>query len=600
MESLPAMLRQAAETFADRPAIWLRGAEHPLEPFTYEQLRDTVDHLAAGLVAAGVAPGDCVVLLSENRTEWVQADFAIQSAGAVTVPLYPSLPAEQVEPLVARVRARFAIVEDAKQLAKLAAARERLPHLERVWVYEPGKAALDPEWARPWSALAEAGLAGGAELLATVGQRVAALGPDDLATIIFTSGTTGVPKGAMLTHGNFLANIERCAERILIRPDDSLLTVLPLSHVFQRMVLFLGLHQGGSTLINENLRQLLPDLLRLRPTVLIVVPRMLEMIRDRVLQGIKAKQGLALTIANWAMSVGAQLAAGYEADRAPGAWLRLQQRFADQRVFSAIREQLGLDRLRYIVSGGAALPPAVGRWYWGLGLKVVQGYGLTETSPVVSCNPSEGTTRFATIGPPLRGIEVVLAPDGELLTRGPCVMRGYFEMPAETAEAIDADGWFHTGDLAAWTSEGHLTITDRKKNIMVLANGKNVAPAPIETKLAESPLVARILLVGDNQNVVTALIVPDYDALYTALERAGSAPARDGENAWVGDEAASRLVRAELDRLSTGLAPFEQVRRFRLLPRDFSLEREELTPTLKLRRKPILEHYQDLVQAMAE
>ena len=345
---------------------------------------------------------------------------------------------------------------------------------------------------------------------------------------------------------------------------------------------------------------MLGDMVALRPTIMIMVPRMLEMIRDKVTSGARDKEGLAGVIAGWAMALAPQIGLRYQQGKPLGAWMSLQQNLADQRVYSAVREQLGLDQMRFTVSGGAALPVEVSRWFHGVGLRVIQGYGLTETSPVVSVNGSEGRYRFETIGQPIDLAEVQVAADGELLTRGPCVMAGYFEMPEETAEAIDADGWFHTGDLAEQDADGHIRIIGRKKEIMVLASGKNVAPVPIESCLAESPLIERCVVLADGQHVVSALVVPVFDALWAAVSAQTEGLERDEQNGWVTCEAATLAVRAEIDRLSDGLAPFERVRRFRLLTRDFTLEHEEVTPTLKLRRPVIAEHFADLIREMAE
>ncbi|MBI2298364.1 MAG: long-chain fatty acid--CoA ligase [Armatimonadetes bacterium] len=586
MTSLPAMLREAVERHAERPCLLTKSGDG-LATQSYREFGEGVERVALGLLAAGLQAGENVILISENCPDWVPTDAGILSCGAVTVPLYPSLPAEQIEPLVDRVHARFAIVEDHKQLAKLDEARERLTRLERIYVFDPRKVPENHPLARPWSELPETGTARAEELRPELEARLAGITPDDVATIIFTPGTTGIPKGAMLTHGNLLSNIEAAQERIDIQSTERMVTFLPLCHVFQRMVAYLGLRAGGAALYNESLRALLPDLLRVRPTVMIVVPRFLEMIRDRVMDGIRAKTGLAGTIATWAMEVASQLSRCDELRQEPSYWLRVQHKLADERVYSAIREQIGLDQLRFMVSGGAALPPDVGRWFLSLGMTVFQGYGLTETSPAVAVSPCHGPRRIETIGPPIAGVEVRIADDGELLCRGPNIMKGYFEMPAETAEAIDAEGWFHTGDIGEWTPEGHLKITDRKKNIIVLANGKNVAPVPIESKLQESPLIARVMLIGDQQNVVTALIVPAFELLKKELQAAGVDVVAGGDNAFVSLPAAQQRIKAELDRLSQGLAAFERVRRFRLLPRDFTLEHGELTPTLKLRRDKI-------------
>lgn len=599
-QSVPGLLRESAERYAARPVLYRRLADKTVGHETYADLRAAVDRAAAGLVASGVMPGDHVVLLSENRREWVVADLAIQSVGAVTVPLYPSLPAPQVQPLISRVRAKVVILDDHRQLTKLDTCLFELPLVEQVWVFDSAKIPADHPLARDWTVLEAQGTERIAELLPEVDRRIAALGAHSPATIIFTSGTTGVPKGAVLTHGNFVTNVDTSQRRIALYDTDRLLAVLPLSHVFQRMITYLGLSVGAGCLFNESLRHMLPDMLALRPTIMIMVPRMLEMLRDKVLSGARDKQGLAGTIAGWAMGLAPLIGQRYQDGKPQGAWMSLQQSLAEQRVYSAVREQLGLDQLRFAVSGGAALPVDVSRWFHGVGMRVIQGYGLTETSPVVAVNPSEGRYRFETIGPPVDLVEVHIAPDGELWTRGPCNMAGYFEMPEETAEAIDADGWFHTGDLAAQDADGHIRIVGRKKEIMVLASGKNVAPVPIEATLGESPLIERCVVFADGQHVVSALVVPAFDALWEVVAKSAGTPERDEQNTWVTCDAAAQAVRAEIDRLSDALAPFERVRRFRLLTRDFSLEHEEVTPTMKLRRSIIAEHFADLIREMAE
>lgn len=594
VNSLPDLVAEACRTHEARPFIYRREGDS-LASTSYGEAGRQIEAVARGLVAAGVQPGDRVVLLSENRWEWSLADTAILRAGAVTVPIYPSLPAEQITPLIERVAAKLVIVEDRKQLAKVS-GEARPACVERVLVLEMDKVDTADPLVGPFAELEASGA--DETLEAEVAARVEALDESSLATIIFTSGTTGVPKGAMLTHGNLLSNVLAAQARIHLTSEERFLTFLPLSHVFMRMVAFLGIHAGVGALYNDSLRMLLPNLKLVRPTVLIVVPRFLEMMRERVQEGIAAKEGLSGVIARWAMEVAEQVGRAKGEGKPLSGWVKLQQSLAEKRVFSAIREQLGLDAVRFMISGGAALPPDVGRWFYGIGVTVCQGYGLTETSPAVAINDPAGDFRFETIGAPLEGLEVQIAADGELLVRGPLVMAGYWEMPAETAEAIDAEGWFHTGDIASWTPEGHLQITDRKKNIMVLGNGKNVAPAPIENKLCESPLISQVLLIGDGQNVVTALIVPQYELLKQALTQAGEPP--ENEAAMCASKTAEKLIRAEIDRLSGELAAFEKVRKFRLLAEPFSADRGEVTPTMKLRRKQILENYAAVVSELAE
>ena len=598
MRSLPELVARAVAEHSELPCL-LTKTKGRLETKDYAWFGDRVQAAACGLLAAGVAPGERVVVIAENCPEWLEADVGILSCGAVNVPLYPSLPPAQIQPLVERVGARFAIVDDEQQLARLDAVADQLPQLERVYVFEAEKLPEDHPRARPWSELMAAGEQRREELLPVVAERTSALTPDDIATIIFTSGTTGVPKGAMLTHGNLVSNVLASARRIDIRARDTMVTFLPLCHVFQRTVTYIGLHAGGASLFNESLRALLPNLLAVRPAVMIVVPRFLQMIRDRVVDGIAQQTGLAGTIATWAMEVAEQLGRCKAEGRSPSPWLKLQQGLAEKRVFSAIREQLGLEQCRFLVSGGAGLPPDIGAWFYGIGLRAVMGYGLTETSPVVAVSDPQGAYRFDAIGFPIDDVEVKLAPDGELLVRGPNVMVGYLDMPTETAEAIEPDGWFHTGDIADFAPDGQLRITDRKKNILVLANGKNVAPAGIEGTLLNSPLIERVMLLGDHQQVVTALVVPAFDALRRALEQQGEELSDYEGNAWVSLPAAHKLVRTEIDRLSTGLAPFEKVRKFTLLERDFSADEDEVTPTMKLRRNQIKEHFAAEIGNMA-
>jgi len=594
VNSLPDLVAEACREHASRPFIYRRDGDR-LASTSYGEAGAQIEAVARGLVAAGVEPGDRVVLLSENRWEWSLADCAILRAGAVTVPIYPSLPSEQVTPLIERVAAKLVIVEDRQQLAKLA-VDVRPDCVQRILAIEMAKIDESDPMVAPFTELETRGADGTAE--AEVARRVEALDESSLATIIFTSGTTGVPKGAMLTHGNLLSNVLAAQARIKLTSDERFLTFLPLSHVFMRMVAFLGIHAGVGALYNDSLRMLLPNLKLVRPTVLIVVPRFLEMMREKVQEGIAAKEGLSGTIARWAMEVAEQVGKAKGEGRPLTGWVKFQQKLAEKRVFSAIREQLGLDAIRFMVSGGAALPPDVGRWFYGLGVPICQGYGLTETSPAVAINSPYGEYRFHTIGEPLPEYEVKIAEDGELLCRGAHIMAGYWEMPAETAEAIDSEGWFHTGDIASFTDEGHLQITDRKKNIMVLANGKNVAPAPIENRLSESPLISQILLIGDNQNVVTALIVPQFELLKQALAQAGEAI--EDAAGIAASKTAEKLVRAEIDRLSGDLAAFEKPRKFRLLAEPFSMDKGEVTPTMKLRRKQILDNYAAVVSELAE
>ncbi|HAZ63871.1 MAG TPA: hypothetical protein DCZ72_09735 [Armatimonadetes bacterium] len=593
--TIPGLLREAADKFASLPVLHSRGADGNLAPVTYDELRVLVDRVAAGLVAAGVQPGERVVLVSENRDEWLVADLAIQTAGAISVPLYPSLPAAQVRPLIQRVSARLVIVEDAKQLAKIDAIRAELPLVETIVVIEDGDAPADRKDVIAWAALRTSG----DQHLVEVEERYAGVQPDDVATIIFTSGTTGEPKGVMLTQSNLYLNVAAAQKRITLLPGDRMVVLLPLSHAFQRIVTYLALMAACGQYYNRTLRRLMADLHEVRPTIWIIVPRMADLMKQRVVGNVAESPGLKGKIARWALNLAPAIGAAQNNGGQLGGLLKLQQGIAEALVYSKIREQLGLDQLRFAVSGGAALAIATSRWFHGIGVNLVQGYGLTENTPVVSCNPESGPVRYETIGPPVDGCEVRRSETGELLVRGPYVMAGYLDNPEATAEVIDEDGWLHTGDLVEIDPDGHIRIIGRSREIMVLASGKNVAPVAVEEQMEAQPLISRAVVFADGQNVVSALIVPEYEPLWAAVQAAAPSAERDAAGAWLESPAVRQVLDAEIAAANANLASYERVMRYTVLPRDFSLENEELTPTMKIRRTIIAEHFAAEVAAMA-
>lgn len=595
--TLNRMFLRTVERFPERTALLSKQSGESgrgpgtYQPITYAQLADRVRCLAGALTNLGVEKGDRVAILSENRPEWAIMDLASLGLGAVTVPIFPTLPAAQVEYLLRNSGAKVAAASDQKQLEKILTARQNAPSLASVVVFEPIKDA--PEGVLVFEVL----LPSGAEMLSPeeFRRRQEAVAPDDLATFIYTSGTTGEPKGTMLTHNNFASNIQGAHELIRIDENDVFLSFLPLSHVFERMAgYYLPLSAGASIAYCEGVRAVAKNIEEVRPTIMASVPRMYESLMERIQDAAAKRGGREKALFDWALQVGKEHGERRSSRRFSNPLLAVKRALADRLVLTKVRDKLG-GRFRFLLSGGAPLPVATAEFFMALGITIAEGYGLTETSPVISINHPD-RVRLGTVGPPLHGVEVRLAEDGEILTRGPHVMKGYFNMPEATAEAIDAQGWFHTGDIGQMDADGYLSITDRKKNIIVLANGKKVSPSQLESKFKNSPYISEIMLVGDRRNIITALVVPNYLALRDWCQEHGLDPT--DRPALAASPEVKKLIRSEIDRLSGDLADFERVRRVALLDHEFTVEAGELTPTLKVRRKAVEQKYAEAITAM--
>jgi long-chain acyl-CoA synthetase len=585
--------QETAARLPDHPALMHKEAGRYLSR-TYAELAEQVRDFALGLAALGVAPGDRVALLLANRPEWAVADLATLSLGAVTTPLYPTLPPSQVQYMLADAAVSVLILEDEKQWQKIEPIRETLPALRHVLMVEPRPAEAAEAGVLAFADVLAMGRASG-ETAAEFERRWRAVKPEDLASIIYTSGTTGEPKGAMLTHWNFMSNVLGAAKLIDLGADDLFLSFLPLSHVFERMGgYYFPISVGATIAYAESVFAVQQNMVEVRPTIMTSVPRLYESMQARILDTIAKAPPRRQRLFHWALGVGRTAAARRREEQLVGPLLALQFAVADRLVFRKIRERTG-GRIRYFISGGAPLPRATAEFFAAVGLTILEGYGLTETSPVIAVN-RPGRVRLGTVGELLPGVEVKIAPDGEILTRGPHVMRGYFHKPEDTREAIDPEGWFHTGDIGELDEAGYLRITDRKKDIIVLANGKNVSPQPIEAALKSSPYIQEAVLIGDKQPTVTALIVPAFDRL-RAHARENSLPTEP--KALVQHPETRRLIKGEIDRHSTHLADFERIKRFTMLDHEFSIDGGELTPTLKLKRRVIAEKYADQIAAMS-
>ena len=561
---------------------------------TYQELREKVKNFSLGLVGLGIETGDRVALLAENRYEWAIADLAILAAGAITVPIFPTLTPPQAGHLIADSGAKSIIVSTPRQLKKILATRENLPTLESLIIMdERPNEGVETEMLN-FQQVGEKGakVENGDDIYQ---QCAEAVEPDDLATLIYTSGTTGTPKGAMLTHDNFMSNAIGGIEALSITSDDVFLSVLPLSHVFERLAgYYLPLTAGCTIAYAESPLALAQNMQEVRPTVMASVPRVYELMHARILRKVESGSVIKKKIFHWSVGVGEKVSQKLQKREKVPSILAMQMKIANGLVFNKIKHITG-GRLKFFVSGGAPLPRALAEFFHAAGVLILEGYGLTETSPVISVNRGEDY-KFGTVGPMIPGVEVQIAEDGEILSRGPHIMKGYYNMPAETKEAIDKDGWFHTGDIGELDDDGFLSITDRKKNIIVLSSGKNVAPQPLENQLKRSPYLNQILLIGDKRKSIAALIVPDFERL-EEYARDNNISCQNLAELITKDEI-KRMFRSEIDRLADGFAEFERVKMFTLLAKEFSIEDDEMTPTLKLKRREIIGKYKVLIDSI--
>jgi len=559
----------------------------------FERIRD----LSLGLRAVGVSRGDRVAIVSESRPEWLLSDLAVLTAGAVTVPIYPTLSAAQARYILQDSGARLAIVSTRLQLDKVQEVRHLLPALESVVVIDPPAAI--PAGSASVLSLEEVERRGHDRMTGEWGAAkefrddARALRPDDLATIIYTSGTTGEPKGVMLTHGNLVSNLRATADTLDLSQDDVALSFLPLSHGFERMVSYVYLFCGVTIVFAESFDTVARDLARVRPTILTGVPRVYEKLHARILETARSAGGSKAAIFRWAVNAGLARAKAVLRGRSPGPLTSLKSAIGDRFVFSAIREKLG-GRIRFVASGSAPLDANIMEFFHAIGIPIIEGYGLTETSPILTFNPVNAL-RVGTVGRAIPGVELRIAEDGEILARGPNIMRGYFNKPEATADVLK-DGWFHTGDIGQIDAQGYLTITDRKKDLLVTSGGKKIAPQPIEAVLKRSPLVAEAVLLGDRRKYANMMIVPDFAALERRLKDLGRPPGPRQDLIHRPDVLA--LYQEIIDALNRGLSQFERIKNMSLLPAEFTVESGELTPTLKVKRKVVEQKWHDQIEAL--
>jgi long-chain acyl-CoA synthetase len=590
------MFWERVERSGDRPAQQFKhGAGWTT--ITWREVGETVRELALGLLALGRAKGDSVALLSSSRAEWVQADFAIFTAGCVTVPVYPSYPPDLIAYIVNDSGARTILVEDPAQLAKVLQAREKTPHLEHIIVISDYDAPQPPKMVMTWESLRRLGRenAGTGALGSALAERVASTRPTDLATIVYTSGTTGPPKGVMQTHGNHIAAVTASKQATPVEEGWVHLLFLPLAHSFARLESFLGVAHGLTTAFAENLDKVGENLRETRPHFICSVPRVFEKVYGRILAGVEAGSPAKKKIFNWAVSVGRDVSRHQQRGQPVPTTLELKRKIAHKLVFSKLHAALG-GRLRWAVSGGAPLSRDIAEFFHAAGILLLEGYGLTETCPVLTFNRPD-RYKFGSVGQTLPGVQVQIAADGEILARGPNIATlGYFKQPEATHEVFGADGWFHTGDIGTIDGDGFLFITDRKKDLIVTAGGMNIAPQNIENLLKADPFISQVMVYGDRRPYPVALITVNGDELSKFAREQGILTSEAA--AIVKHPKVVERVGRTVEEKNTQLQSYARIKRFTVLPTDFTLDGGELTPTLKVKRKVVSQKYQDAIEEL--
>ncbi|HKC63117.1 MAG TPA: long-chain fatty acid--CoA ligase [Pyrinomonadaceae bacterium] len=557
-----------------------------------DQMLARARRIALGLYLLGLRHGDCAAILSENCPEWTLADAGCLFAGAIDVPIYPTLTPAQVRYILRDSGARALFIQNRAKFEQIKDVLKDCPSLEHV-IFFDGSGAKD-KGALTLAELEERGRVLSEERPSLSEELTGAVLPEDLATIIYTSGTTGEPKGVMLTHSNIVSNVIDCSDHLAFGESDTVLSVLPLSHVYERTGMYMYIHHGMSIYYAEAMDKIGDNLREVRPSVVLCVPRLLEKIyarvKERAAEAGRAKYALLM----WAISVGKLYAQHTTNKQRVPPMLALKHKLASRLVFSKWRAALG-GRIRVIASGGAALPEEIALIYIGALMPVIQGYGLTETSPVISAGMIEDN-RVGTVGKPIRNVEVRIASDGEIEVRGPNVMRGYYNKPEDTRAVFTSDGWFKTGDIGALDADGFLKITDRKKELFKTSGGKYIAPQPIEQMIKNSRFVNQVVLIGNGRKFPAALIVPDFEQLRSYAELKALDARTPSE--LIRHPRIINLFERQVAAHTPALAQFERVKRIALLENELTIEGGELTPTLKVKRRVIDEKYRDLIDRL--
>ena len=593
-DTLARMFWDRVERSGDRPAQQFKqGADW--KTITWREVGDVVREVGLGLIALGREKGEMVALLSTSRAEWVQADFAIFSAGCVTVPVYPTYPPDLISYVVNDSGAKTIIVEDSAQLAKVLQARDKMPALQQIVVIAGYDAPQPPKMVMTWESLRRLGRESDAAHKSTLADRVASTRPTDLATIVYTSGTTGPPKGVMQTHGNHVAAVTASKQATPVQEGWVHLLFLPLAHSFARLESFLGVTHGLTTAFAENLDKVGENLKETRPHFICSVPRVFEKVYGKILAGVEAGSPAKKKIFSWAVSVGRDVSRHQQRGQPVPATLELKRKVAHKLVFSKLHAALG-GRLQWAVSGGAPLARDIAEFFHAAGILLLEGYGLTETCPALTFNRPD-RFKFGSVGQTLPGVQLRIAEDGEILARGPNIATlGYYKQPEATREVFDPDGWFHTGDIGTVDQDGFLVITDRKKDLIVTAGGMNIAPQNIENLLKADPFISQVMVYGDRRPYPVALITINPEELSKFAREQGILTSEAA--AIVKHPKVAERVGRTVEEKNTQLQSYAKIKRFTVLPTDFSLDGGELTPTLKVKRKVVSQKYKDAIEEL--
>ncbi len=569
--------------------LMLFKKEGQYTPISTQEFGDRVKHLALGLRELGFERGNKIIILSDNRPEWVMTDFASLSQGGITVPIYTSLVSEQIKYIIDNSDAKIVVVSDPTLWEKVEPIRDELTKVTHYIMYT----AEAPEGVLTFDEVLERGKGLDQENPELFEKGALSIQPDDVASIIYTSGTTGIPKGVMLTHQNFVSNIKTVADIIFFSDKDYVLSWLPLSHVLERMVTFTYLFKGCSIGYAESIETVPDNLLEIKPHIMVSVPRFFEKVYSKVMDNVLSSSALKKKIFFWAVKTGREMSRKKLLNQSVSRMLQFKHNLAHKLVFAKIIEKTG-GRMRMFFSGGAPLSKDIAEFFYAMDLVVLEGYGLTETAPVIAVNTFDNM-RFGTVGKPIPGVDVKIAEDGEILTKGPNIMKGYYKMEEETKDAFE-EGWFCTGDIGHLDEDGFLVITDRKKDLIVTAGGKNVAPQPIENLLKTNPYISNAVVIGDKKKFISALVIPEFEKL-EEYAKFNEIPF-ENRAALVQDERVMNFMQSEVERSTPSLSSYEKIKKIALLDRDFEIDKGEITPTLKVKRNIIEQKYEGMIESL--
>lgn len=588
-QSVLHLIFDTVKKYPDKP-VFRYFREHDWHEMTYRQMSDQIKYVAVALLEQGISTGDPVAILSNNLPEWPITDFAVFAIRGTVVPIYPTLPPNQIAYILIDAGVKAIFVENALQYDKINSIREQVPSLQKIFSYEPLSAITQ------FQTLIEQGSKLFKQKEAMFNQSVASIDPEETCSLVYTSGTTGKPKGVMLCHRGFVKDIVNAESVLGLREDDVFLSFLPLSHLYERLAgHWCAMYKGATIHYARGIDTVVEDIATARPTIMVSVPRLYEKISNAMQEKAEQSSALARNIFYWAIGTGLEY---HEQKRKGNAnrWLKRRYKLAEKLVFNKVKAKLG-GRFRHPLAGGAPLSIDTLKIFEAIGLPIIEGYGMTETHLIITLTPP-GQVHYGSCGKPIPEVQVKIADDGEVLVKGPTVMKGYYNKPEITKEVIDSEGWLHTGDIGYLDDDNYLFITDRKKNIIVTSGGKNVAPAPIEKKLETSKYIAEVCLVGNHRKFISALIVPSYEIVREWAKSTG--PKMDSSENLLRQEEVQILFRKEIDRLQEEFARYEKVKKFILLPKPFSIEKGELTPSLKIKRNVIEKHYKDQIDALYE